>query len=125
MKTASATSKDMDDYIAGFPGEVRDVLESMRRTIKQVAPEAEERISYRIPTFALHGNLVHFAAYAKHIGFYPGASAIVKFEKELSGFHTAKGTVQFPLDRPVPLGLVRRIVEFRVRQNLAKADKDG
>jgi len=114
-------SKDVDAYLAGFPGEIRSKLENVRRTIGRAAPSAEEKISYGIPTFALYGNLVHFAGYKNHIGFYPGSGAIAKFRKELTNFETSKGTVQFALDRPIPIGLIRRIVQFRVRENLAKA----
>jgi uncharacterized protein YdhG (YjbR/CyaY superfamily) len=111
----------IDDYIAGFPAEVQELLEKLRATIRSAAPEAEETINYQIPTFKLHGNLVHFAAYKKHIGFYPTSSGIEKFKQELSGYEGAKGSVKFPLDKPVPYALVSRIVKFRVQENLLRA----
>ena len=111
--------KTIDEFIASFPKNVRDVLEELRRVIKESAPEAVETISYGIPTFDLDGrHLVHFSAYKKHVGFYPGGSSgIEAFRKELSQFKTSKGTVQFPLDKPVPFDLVRKIVKFRVKEN--------
>lgn len=112
------TPRDIDDYIAGFPEDVREVLEKLRATIREAAPGAEEAINNQIPTFTLNGNLVHFAAFAKHVGFYPTPDAIVAFKDELSRYASAKGSVQFPLDRPIPFGLVKRIVRFRVRQAL-------
>jgi len=115
--------KDIDDYVGDFPKEVQQLLEKMRLTIKKAAPGAREKISYGMPTFALDGNLVCFAAYKRHIGFYPGAAAIAAFKKDLSGYKWAKGSVQFPLDEPLPLALVSRIVKFRVKQNLSKKKK--
>lgn len=112
--------KTMDEYIAAFPKEVQDILENMRGTIRESAPQAAEAISYGIPTFKLNGNLVHFAAYKNHIGFYPASSAIVAFKKELSPYKQAKGTVQFPIDQPIPFDLVKKIVRYRVGENLAK-----
>ena len=94
----------------------------MRETIQKAAPAAEETISYQMPTFTLHGNLVHFAAFKNHIGFYPVPSGLKAFEKELSKFKTGKGSAQFPLDQPLPLALVTKIVKFRVSENLAKAE---
>ena len=111
----------IDEYIATFPGEVQLLLEELRATIKAAAPEAKEKISYQIPTFFLRGNLVHFAAYKKHIGFYPSSSGIQAFQKELSIYKGAKGSVQFPLDRPLPLELIARIVKYRVAENLERA----
>ena len=110
--------KTMDEYIAAFPKNVQDILENLRRVIRESAPEAEEAISYGIPTLKLNGNLVHFAAYKNHIGFYPTSSAIVAFKKELSPYKQAKGTVQFPLDKPMPFDLVRKMVRYRVKENL-------
>jgi uncharacterized protein YdhG (YjbR/CyaY superfamily) len=95
----------------------------MRATIKETAPEATEKISYQMPTFYLNGNLVHFAAFKSHIGFYPVPTGIEKFKKELSVYKTTKGAVQFPLDQPLPLDLVRKIVKFRVAENLRKAEE--
>lgn len=104
--------------MAGFPPEVRERLQQMRETIRQAAPEVVEAIAYGMPTFRLNGkNLVHFAGYAKHIGFYPAPSGIKNFEAELAAYPNSKGAVQFPHDRPLPLDLVRRIVEFRVTEN--------
>jgi len=113
----------IDEYIATFPGEVQLLLEELRATIKAAAPEAKEKISYQIPTFFLRGNLVHFAAYKKHIGFYPSSSGIQAFQKELSIYKGAKGSVQFPLDRPLPLELIARIVKYRVTENLERAEE--
>ena len=112
----------MDEYIAGFPDEVQVKLEKLRATIKAAAPEAEEKISYQMPTFALKGNLVHFAAYEHHIGFYPASSGIEQFKAELSIYKGGKGSVQFPLDQPIPYDLIRKIVSFRVKENISKAE---
>jgi len=114
------TASSIDEYIATYPEKVQTRLEKIRATIRRAAPQAREKISYQIPTFALCGNLVHFAAYEHHIGFYPGASAVKHFKSELTPYASAKGSVQLPLDRPVPLGLIAKIVRFRVRENLAK-----
>jgi len=110
----------IDDYIASFPKNVQDILEKLRRVIKESAPMAEETINYGIPTFTLNGNLVHFAAFKNHIGFYPTPSAIATFKKELSSFKQAKGSVQFPIEKPIPFDLVKKIVNYRVKENLAK-----
>ena len=115
----------IDEYIATFPAIVQEKLEQMRTTIRAAAPDAVEKISYQMPTFTLKGNLVHFAAHPKHIGFYPTPSGIEAFKDELSFYKGAKGSVQFPLDEPLPLDLVRRIVEFRVAENLGKAGKQA
>lgn len=114
---------DTDSYIAGFPQDTQRLLNEMRRTIRAAAPAAQEKISYGIPTFTLGRNLVHFAAYDHHIGFYPGASGIKAFQQELSAYKTAKGSVQFPLDQPLPLLLIGKIVTYRVKENGAKAKK--
>ena len=121
MKTGASISANIDRYIAAFPPEVQDLLQQLRQTIQNAAPSAVEAISYQIPTFKLHGNLVHFAGFKKHIGFYPGAAGIAAFQDELAGYKSAKGSVQFPLDQPLPLALVTKIVRFRVAQNLSKA----
>ena len=113
----------IDEYIASFPPDIQRILEELRATIKSAAPEADEKISYQMPTFALKGNLVHFAAFTNHIGFYPTPSGIQEFEQELSAYQSAKGSVQFPLDKPLPLNLIRKIVKFRVAENLVKAEK--
>jgi len=104
----------IDEYIAQFPDEVQVLLQEIRKVIKEVVPDAQEKISYQIPTFYLNGNLVHFAAYKKHIGFYPTASGIESFKDEISAYKNAKGSVQFPIDKPIPFNLIKRIVEFRV-----------
>lgn len=124
MKTGH-TSADIDTYVAGFPEPVQVLLRKMRDTIRKAAPGAVEKISYQIPTFALHGNLVHFAAFKNHIGFYPGASGIKAFQQELSAYVFAKGSVQFPLDKPLPVGLISKIVKFRVQENMDKAVRKG
>ena len=110
----------IDEYIATFPQNVQDILEELRQTIQNSAPDAKEAISYQIPTFKLNGNLVHFAAFKNHVGFYPTPSAIEAFKKELSPFKTSKGTVQFPLNKPIPFDLVKKIVRFRVKENESK-----
>ncbi len=123
MKTERAET--VDEYIAGFPPDVRKQLAQLRATIRKAAPSAAEKISYRIPTFSLNGNLVHFAAYERHIGFYPGAAAIATFEEELSAYEGAKGSVRFPLGEKLPLALIARIVRFRVKRNVARAKAKG
>ena len=109
--------KKVDDYIDGFPEDVQERLIKLRQVIVEAAPNATETISYRMPTFRLKGNLVHFAAFKKHIGFYPTPSAISAFEKELASYHTSKGAVQFPFDKPIPYELIREIVKYRVKEN--------
>jgi uncharacterized protein YdhG (YjbR/CyaY superfamily) len=125
MSTHVTTPRNIEEYIAGFPPDVQEVLEEIRATIRHAAPGSEETISYQIPTFRLEGNLVHFAAFKKHIGFFPAPTGIDEFKGELSRYKGGKGSVQFPLDKPMPLGLIRRIVEFRVKENLAKAEARG
>jgi uncharacterized protein YdhG (YjbR/CyaY superfamily) len=116
-----STFQTIDEYIAGFPLEVQAVLEQIRSTIHAAAPEATEAIKYGMPTFVLHGNLVHFAAFQKHIGFYPVPSGIAAFKEELSVYGQSKGTIRFPFGMPVPLELIARIVRFRLEENLRKA----
>jgi uncharacterized protein YdhG (YjbR/CyaY superfamily) len=116
----SNQAKNIDEYIASFPKDTQKMLEEMRTAINKAAPNAEETIKYAIPTFTFHGNLVHFAAYKNHIGFYPAPSAIEAFEKELSTYEGAKGSVQFSLDAPLPIALIKRIVKFRVLENSEK-----
>src|SRR5262249_38881416 len=111
MRAKQPTPGTIDDYIAGFPNATQGLLEAMRKTIRKAAPRAEEKISYQIPTFALYGNLVHFAAFKNHIGFYPGATGIKAFKQELARYKTGKGSVQFPLDQPIPHALLIRIVK--------------
>jgi len=123
MAMTKKIPKNFDDYVDHFPKEVQQLLQKMRLTIKKAAPQAKETISYGIPTFTLDGNLVWFAAFKSHIGFYPRASAIAAFKKELSAYKGAKGSVQFPFDKPLPLALVSRMVKFRVKQNLSKSKK--
>lgn len=111
---------DTDAYIAGYPKETQKNLKLLRATIKKAAPQAEEIISYGMPAYKWNGMLVYFAAYEKHIGFYPGSSGIAAFKKELASYKTSKGTVQFPVDEPVPLPLIARIVKFRLKENQEK-----
>jgi uncharacterized protein YdhG (YjbR/CyaY superfamily) len=114
---AEIQPKTIDDYISGFPEEVRIILGTTRRIIRETAPGAQETISYGIPTFKLNGaNLVHFAAFAHHIGFYPTSSGISTFSKELAPFSTSRGTVRFPLEKPIPYELIKTITEFRVKE---------
>ena len=121
MKTGRAAPKTIDQYIAAFPPDVRRTLKGIRATIRKAAPEAEEAISYQMPTYKLHGNLVHFAAYENHIGFYPAPRAVEAFKKELAAYAGSKGTIKFPIDKPVPLGLISRIVKYRVKDNRDRA----
>jgi uncharacterized protein YdhG (YjbR/CyaY superfamily) len=123
MAASKPTSKDVDLFIAKYPPEVQDVLNKVRQTIREAAPDATETINYGIPTFQLNGNLVHFSALTNHIGFYPTPSGIEKFQKELSKYEGAKGSVKFPLDQPMPYALITKIVKFRVKENLAKGKK--
>ncbi|MCU0276733.1 MAG: DUF1801 domain-containing protein [Acidobacteria bacterium] len=117
MEKIKTTPGTIDEYIKTFPKDVREKLQGLRRTIHAAAPGAEETIGYGIPTFDLKGHLVHFAAYANHIGFYPASSGIRAFRKELSSYKTSAGTVQIPIDKPLPLALIRKIVRFRVAEN--------
>ena len=121
MESNKAGFNSIDEYIATFPVETQKILEELRATIKAAAPDAREKISYQMPTFAQKGNLVHFAAYKNHIGFYPTPSGIQAFEQELSVYEGAKGSVKFPIDKPLPLELISKIVKFRVAENLKKA----
>lgn len=120
MSDAKKKYGTIDEYIADFPDDVQSILEALRQAISEAAPEAEEAISYQIPTFNLNGILVHFAAFKKHIGSYPTPSGMAAFAEELSAYEGAKGSVKFPLDKPIPYDLVKRIVEFRVNENLTK-----
>jgi uncharacterized protein YdhG (YjbR/CyaY superfamily) len=115
-----AQYKTIDEYIKTFPADIQNILEKMRQTIREIAPEATETISYQMPAFRLNGILVYFAVHKNHIGFYPTASGITKFKQELAPYEWTKGAVQFPLNKPIPLELVKMIVEFRVKENLAK-----
>ncbi len=118
-----ATPKNIDEYIAMFSPDVQAILKRIRLTIKQAAPEAQETISYKIPAFTLNGILVYFAAFKKHIGFYPPVRGDAKIEKAISPYAGEKGNLKFPLDQPIPHGLIERIVKFRVKQNLSKASR--
>ncbi|HEV8082767.1 MAG TPA: DUF1801 domain-containing protein [Chitinophagaceae bacterium] len=117
-----AEQNNIDSYIAGFPKETQKLLQQVRSIISKAAPAAEEAINYGIPTFTLKGNLVHFAGYKNHIGFYPAPSGIETFKKELSIYKGAKGSVQFPIDKPMPLTLISKIVKFRVNENMEKTN---
>lgn len=110
----------IDAYICAFPYDVYDILEKMRQTIKKTAPESKEAIAYGIPTFKLNGNLVHFGGYKNHIGFYPGSEAIEEFKNELENYECSKGTIKFPLNKPIPYDLVTKITKYRVQKNLEK-----
>jgi len=125
MKEKPAKVETIDDYISEFPKDVQAILKKIRVTIRKAAPDADEAIKYQIPTFVQNGNLVHFGAYKTHIGFYPTSKAIAKFKKELSAYAGAKGTVRFPLDKPIPFDLIGRIARSRVQDNVAKAKVKG
>ena len=112
---------NIDEYIALFPANIQALLQELRAVIRAEVPEAVEKISYQMPTFYLHGNLVHFAAFKNHISLFPAPSGIEAFKDELAIYATSKGTIQFPLEKPIPFDLVRRIVRFRVQENTAKA----
>jgi uncharacterized protein YdhG (YjbR/CyaY superfamily) len=110
----------IDEYISSFPKNIQKMLGDVRSVIRKVAPDSVETISYGIPTFKLNGNLVHFAAFKNHIGFYPTPNGIEEFEKELSVYKQGKGSVQFPVDKPLPLDLISKIVKYRVKKNSEK-----
>jgi uncharacterized protein YdhG (YjbR/CyaY superfamily) len=122
MKANILPPRTIDEYIDSFPVDVQKILHKIRVNIKKAAPEAEEAIKYGIPTFTLKGNLIHFAAFKTHIGLYPAPMAIEEFEKELSVYAAGKGTLRFPLDKPIPYDLIRRITKFRALKNLEKAE---
>ncbi len=118
----TTSPKDIDDYIAGFPKDVQTILEQVRGTVKEAAPDAKETIKYAMPTFTVNGsNLVYFAAFKNHIGFYATPAGHEVFQKELSVYKQGKGSVQFPLDKPMPLSLISEMVKFRMNENLVKA----
>lgn len=126
MSADQTAPRTIDEYIAGFPPDVQAILEKIRATIREVAPAAEEIISYQIPTFTLNGRyLVYFAAYQKHIGLYPAPRGVEAFREELAAYGGGKGTVRFPLDKPIPFDLIGRIVAFRVKENLGRAEAKG
>jgi uncharacterized protein YdhG (YjbR/CyaY superfamily) len=116
-----ASSRSIDEYIAAFPKDIQAILEELRATIRAAAPDAEERISYQMPTFALKGTLVYFAAHKNHVGFYPTPSGIEAFQRELSPYEVSKGAVRFPIGQPLPVDVIGRIVKFRVTENLSRA----
>lgn len=120
MQDSQGQSTTIDEYIAQFPEDIQQILSKIRAVVREAAPQATEKISYQMPTFYLNGNLVHFAAFKRHIGFYPVPSGIEAFKEELSAYKGSKGAVQFPLDKPIPYELIRRIVKFGVSENLKK-----
>jgi uncharacterized protein YdhG (YjbR/CyaY superfamily) len=121
MKKSSPNS--IDEYIERYPKNIQVILQKIRMTIKKAAPDAKEVIRYQIPTFRLSENLVHFAAFTKHIGFFPTSSGITKFKKELEGYETSKGTVRFSLEKPIPYDLISKITQFRVKEIIKKEKK--
>lgn len=123
MKAKTLIPKDVDEYIAAFSPNVQKILQKLRSAIKDAAPDSTEAISYQMPTFRLHGNLVHFAAYKNHIGFYPGPSGIIAFYEELSAYNLSKGTIRFPIDEELPFDLIIRIIKYRVKENLEKLQR--
>ena len=125
MTASKVVFNSIDEYIASFPEDIQKILEEIRATIKAAAPDAEEKISYQMPTFYLNGNLIHFAAFKNHIGIYPTPSGTQAFKDEISMYQGAKGSIRLPIDEPMPLGLIGRIVEFRVAENLTKAKAKG
>ena len=122
MEENKITYKTIDEYILQFPPEVKEILNRLKTVIKESAPNATEKISYQMPTYAFHGNLVHFAAYKNHIGFYPAASGVAAFTDKLVEYKTSKGAIQFPIDKPLPYELIREIVQFRVDENRKRAE---
>ena len=123
MESNKADFASIDEYIATFPEDIQEILQAIRAAIKAAAPEAREKISYQMPTFDLKGNLVHFAAFKNHIGFYPTPSGTEAFKDEIARYQGAKGSIRFPLDEPMPLDLITRIVKMRVAENLKKAEE--
>lgn len=124
MENEKKEYSTIDEYVRCFPSEIQKKLEEIRAAVKELTPDAEEKISYQMPTFYLNGNLVHFAAFKNHIGFYPIPSGIEAFEQELKEYKVGKGSVQFPLGQPLPMDLIRRMVEFRVEENRRKPTKN-
>ena len=121
MTDVKITPNTIDEYIATFPKDIQEILQKIRTTIKKAAPGAKETIKYQMPTFILEGNLVYFAAFKKHIGFYPPVKGMVDFKDELSAYEGPKGSLIFPFDKPIPYGLIEEIVKFRVKENQARA----
>lgn len=124
MEGTKMTFKSIDEYILQFPLEIQGILKKLRLVIKEAAPEAEEKISYQMPTFSLYGNLVHFAAWKNHIGFYPTSSGMNAFKQELSEYKGTRGSIHFPLTKPLPYELISRIVKFRVTENIKKSQEE-
>jgi len=122
MRAGQPAAPDIDAYIARFAPEVQEILRRVRAVIREAAPDATEAIKYEIPTFVLHANLVHFAAFTNHLGFYPTPAGIEAFQEELAPYAAGKGTIRFPLDQPIPYDLIRRVVEQRVKESLASAE---
>lgn len=120
MDPKRAAFTTIDEYISTFPADIQQKLQEMRRTIRAAAPDAQEKISYQMPTFYLNGNLVHFAAFKNHIGFYPAPSGIEEFKEQLRVYQSSKGAVRLPLDEPLPLDLIAAIVKYRVSENHKK-----
>jgi uncharacterized protein YdhG (YjbR/CyaY superfamily) len=126
MKTKRTTPQSIDEYIGRFPADTQVILEKIRATIRKAAPAAEETISYQIPTFTLNGQyLIYFAAFQKHVSVYPAPRGVERFKRELAAYAGGKGTVRFPLDKPIPFGLLSRIVKFRIKENLKRAKAKG
>jgi uncharacterized protein YdhG (YjbR/CyaY superfamily) len=123
MDSNKAGFTSIDAYIASFPAEIQKKLQELRATIRAAAPDSMEKISYQMPAFALHGNLVYFAAFKNHISFFPTSSGTEAFKQELSIYDSSKGTIRFPLDQPLPLDLISKIVKFRLAENLKKAER--
>jgi uncharacterized protein YdhG (YjbR/CyaY superfamily) len=122
MEGNKITYVSIDEYISQFSPEVQEILKTLRKVIKESAPDAGEKISYQMPTFELYGNLVHFAAFKNHIGFYPTSSGTDAFKQELSEYKGGKGSVQFPKEKPLPYELISKIVKFRVNENIKRAE---
>jgi uncharacterized protein YdhG (YjbR/CyaY superfamily) len=121
MKATKTTPKDIDEYIGGFPQEIQEILQKVRETIRKAAPKAEETISYNMPTFNLHGHyLIYFAGFKRHISLYPAPIGVPEFQEEIAPYESGKGTLKFPLDKPIPYGLIRRIVKHRIKENEAR-----
>lgn len=123
MEENKVTPQSINEYISQFPLEIQEILVKLRQVIKEAAPQAEEKISWQMPTFVLHGNLVHFAAHKNHIGFYPSPSGIENFKNELSEYKASKGAIQFPIKKSMPYELISKIVKFRVAENMQKAEE--
>jgi uncharacterized protein YdhG (YjbR/CyaY superfamily) len=121
MKTSPTEPRDIDQYIAGFPDEVQERLEEIRRTVRTAAPEAKEALKYGMPTFSLNGNLVHFAVFNNHIGFYPAPRGVEELKEELAAYAGAKSSLRLPFDQPLPLDLIRKVVKLRVEGDVRKA----